>query len=65
MLIVLLGLAGESDNDIRRDRHAGPRGTNALGELLEFLRRVAPAHDFQNAVGAALEWQMHMLYELG
>ena len=45
-LEILIGLTREAYNDVAGDRHAGTRGANALGELLEFLGRVASAHDF-------------------
>ena len=65
LLIVPLRLARESHNNIRRNRYAGTRRTDALGKFLEFFGRVAPTHDFQDAVGSALEREMNMLDEFG
>jgi hypothetical protein len=49
-LEILIRLTWEADNDIAGDRHAWTGGANALGEFLEFLRRVAAAHDFEDTV---------------
>ena len=63
--VVLVGLAGEADDDIAGDRHAGTGGADALGEPLEFFGGITSTHDFEDAVRAALEREVDMLDELG
>jgi hypothetical protein len=62
---ILVGLAGEADDDVGGDRHARTGLADALGEFLKFPGCVATAHDFQDAVRTALERKVDVLDELG
>ncbi len=63
-LEVLLGLAGEADDDVGGDRDAGPRGFHFLADLDELLVRVGAVHRLEDAVGAALHREMDVRAEL-
>ena len=62
-LEVLLGLAGEADDDVGGDGEAGAGGFHFLADLDELLVFVRPAHFPQDAVGAALHREMDVRAE--
>ena len=62
---VVLGLAGEPDDDVGRHRQVVDRGPGR-GEPFEVTRRrVAAAHGAQHAVAARLERKVQLLADLG
>ena len=54
LLEVFLGLAGVADDEVRRQRDAGPHGFELLDLRDVFRGRVAALHELQHAVRAAL-----------
>ena len=60
---ILLGLAGEADDEIRRERDVGPRGAQPLDDAQIIGAGVAAVHRGENAVGAGLHRQMQMRHQ--
>ncbi len=58
---VVLALAREADDHVGRERQAGHRLAQALRERDEALLRVGAAHRPEDAGGARLQRQMHVL----
>ncbi len=61
LLEVLLGLAGEADDDVRADREVGDRRAHLLGQREVALLRVRAAHRLEDARRAGLQRQVHLL----
>ena len=64
-LVIHVRLAGEADDDVRGDRHAGPGGAQAFDEVEIPRRRVGPVHGAQNPVAAALHGKMDVRHQPG
>src|SRR5688572_1994572 len=64
LLEVLLGLAGIADDEVRRDRDAGPCRLEPLDLRNVFGRRVAAFHQLEDSIGTALHRQMQEACEL-
>ena len=61
LLEVLLGLAGEADDQVGRERQIRDRGSQLLHEAQVALPRVGAPHRLQNARRAGLERQVRVL----
>ena len=58
---VVLGLAGEADDDVRREREVGDRRAQLLGEPDVALARVRSAHRFEDPRRSGLQRKMGVL----
>ena len=58
---VVLGLAGEADDDVGAEREVGDRRAHLLGEREIALARVRAAHRLEDPRRAGLERQVHVL----
>ena len=61
LLVIALGLAGKTDDNVGGDRGAVARLPDAIDKIDIFLRGISPVHCFQNFVGTGLQRQMHVL----
>ena len=64
LLEVLFRLAGVADDEVRRQRDAGPHGLQLLDLRDVLLGRVAALHELQDAIRAALHGQVQVAREL-
>jgi hypothetical protein len=61
----LFGLAGESHNDVRTQADAGQSCGQVLEQASVALHPIGPAHQGQDLVIPALEWQMKVATQSG
>ena len=64
-LEIVLGLAGEADDEVARDRDLGPHRAQLADRALVLERGVAALHRREDAVAAVLHGQVHVVDELG
>ena len=64
ILEVLLGLAGEPDDDVGRKRYAGARVAELVDEAEVVVHGVHAVHGLQNAVGSRLCGQVQGRHEV-
>ena len=62
---VVLGLAGEADDDVGREREIGDAGAHLVDELQVALARVRAAHRLEDARRAGLQRQVRVLAHRG
>lgn len=64
LLEVLIRLAGEADDEIRRQAHVGDSRADAAHEVAVRLHRVDTVHRLEDAVAAVLDRQVDVLTEV-
>lgn len=64
LLEILVRLAREADNEVRRQAHLGDSRADAAHEVAVRLHRVDAVHRLEDAVAAVLDRQMDVLTEM-